>query len=76
MYAKVSSEEEFESSVGAWRRLGLRLELGSVIGLGMGYRRKHSWSSIFMPRCNHSLCLRRLQAKQAFYTGLAKSAGE
>jgi len=28
-----------------------------VHGVGLGYRRKHSWSSIFTHRRNHSLCL-------------------
>jgi len=28
-----------------------------VHGVGLGYRRKHSWSSVFTHRRNHSLCL-------------------
>ena len=36
-------------------RLGLGLALG--LQLGIGFRRNHSWSSIFTPRHNHSLCL-------------------
>ena len=36
-------------------RLGLGL--GIQLGIGMGFRHNHSWSSTFMPRCNHSLCL-------------------
>jgi len=40
-------------------RLGLGLGLGLALGLqlGIGFRRNHSWSSIFTPRRNHSLCL-------------------
>ena len=38
-------------------RLGLGLALGLQLGIGIGFRRNHSWSSIFMPRRNHSLCL-------------------
>ena len=42
-------------------QLGLGLGLGLVLrlqlGIGIGFRRNHSWSSVFMPRRNHSLCL-------------------
>jgi len=31
--------------------------LGLQLGIGIGFRRNHSWSSIFTPRRNHSLCL-------------------
>ena len=27
-------------------------------GIGIGFRRNHSWSSTFTPRRNHSLCLK------------------
>jgi len=37
--------------------LGLGLALGLQLGIGIGFRRNHSWSSTFMPRRNHSLCL-------------------
>jgi len=36
--------------------LGLGLALGLQLGIGIGFRRNHSWSSIFMPKRNHSLC--------------------
>ena len=38
-------------------RLGLGLALGLQLGIEMGFRRNHSWSSTFTPRRNHSLCL-------------------
>jgi len=38
-------------------RLGLGLALGLQLWIGIGFRRNHSWSSTFMPRRNHSLCL-------------------
>jgi len=38
-------------------RLGLGLALGLQLGIGIRFRRNHSWSSIFTPRRNHSLCL-------------------
>ena len=38
-------------------RLGLGLALGLQLGIGIGFRHNHSWSSIFTPRRNHSLCL-------------------
>jgi len=38
-------------------RLGLGLALGLQLGIGIGFRHNHSWSSTFMPRHNHSLCL-------------------
>ena len=37
--------------------LVLRLGLGLQLGIGIAFRRNHSWSSIFTPRRNHSLCL-------------------
>ena len=37
-------------------RQGLGLALGLQLGIGIGLRRNHSWSSIFTPRRNHSLC--------------------
>jgi len=37
--------------------LALGLALGLQLGIGIGFRRNHSWSSIFMPRRNHNLCL-------------------
>jgi len=37
-------------------RLGLGLALGLQLGIGIGFRRNHSWSCIFTPRRNHSLC--------------------
>ena len=35
----------------------LVLALGLQLGIGIGFRRNHSWLSTFMPRRNHSLCL-------------------
>ena len=37
--------------------LGLGLGIGLQLGLGIAFRSNHSWSSTFMPRRNHSLCL-------------------
>ena len=33
-------------------RLGLGLALWLQLGIGIGFRRNHSWSSTFTPRCN------------------------
>ena len=38
-------------------QLGLGLALQLQLGIGIEFRRNHSWSSIFTPRRNHSLCL-------------------
>jgi len=38
--------------------LGLGLALWLQLGIGIGFRRNHSWSSTFMPRHNHRLCLK------------------
>ena len=38
-------------------RQWLGLALGLQLRIGIGFRRNHSWSSTFMPRRNHSLCL-------------------
>ena len=43
-------------------RLGLAL--GLQLGIGIGFRRNHSWSSTFTPRRNHSLCLNRMNSFQ------------
>ena len=37
-------------------RLGLGLAIRLQLGIGIGFRCNHSWSSIFTPRRNHSLC--------------------
>ena len=38
-------------------RQGLGLVLALQLRIGIRFRRNHSWSSTFMPRRNHSLCL-------------------
>jgi len=45
-YEKASSEKEFESAVGAWRRFGLGLGLGS--GVRLGYWRKHIAGRLYL----------------------------
>jgi len=45
--------------LGLGLRLGLGLALGLQLGIQIGFRRNHSWSSTFTPRCNHSLCLKQ-----------------
>ena len=40
-------------SVTGRARVSARLQLG----IGIEFRHNHSWSSIFKPRRNHSLCL-------------------
>jgi len=56
-YLQVSGSVRVRRGIVGRLGLGLWLTLGLQLGIGIGFRRNHSWLSIFTPRHNHSLCL-------------------
>ena len=65
-YLLVSGSVRARRGVVGW--LGLGIGLGLQLGIGIEFRRNHSWSSIFTPRRNHSLCLTLMHIMYFFCT--------